>query len=471
MQIASATVDLWRHVEAMAAQKMTVHAALTELIDNSFDAKATQVRIELANGKFISAKDNGEGIPTITRIVEFGGHEAHRTTRSGMYGVGLKEAALALGGSHSKVKVNSLRDGVMTRGTVEWDKLKSSPGCLTWDSAAAPHAAPGTLIEITPLRMRVPEGKDRDRLLAELGYTYSIALRDGRSIDVLASGRSYVVKPYVPPMLEDVVGCTFEVRGKSAKLHAGIVPTGQFNEWPGVTYCHGWRVVKRASRAGCGDFSHTRLFAMVDLSDEWTRAKNKDDLIDADDLYAAVGEILAPLLKRAESQTREFTFTSNIADLEAALNSALGLGSPDLKAKRGDGEQEGTQEPTGKGRKHKRAKNTQPGSRFGGKHGPAKLKVLFNEGWSEGRPIGSLDTATSKWCVTLYRDHPMLARAMNPWNGDALLMAAMSVLVIDRKQGEKQPGLWDSDDALTSLARLTATVRDVSEPPAEKVSA
>ncbi len=461
---ARATVDLYRYVVGLASAGLDNLVCFTELIDNSLDAQAKLVRISIKNGRELRLSDNGTGVPDVEQLVCFGGHLSHRSTRSGVYGVGFKDAVLCLGGETAKVKVSTRCGTKITLCTIDWQRLRESAECMEWDSDEDANAKAGTDIVIQPLRQKFPEGKLRDRFLEHLGYIYSPAIKGGAEIQVTVAGKTVTVDRWELPKLEEVVDEAIDIGGRRARLYAGIVAPGQANEHPGLTYSHGFRVVKRASRAGCGAWNHTRVCGIVVLDERksWARTKNKTDLVDADDLYEEIERRLTPLLRKVATQSHSLEIEGSRAALEALLSSAI-LGAPTEKAKRGDGDVAGTKTPTGKGGRHSKAKDTQAGATFGRRR-VSTLRLFFRPGWSSGKSFGEWEAVKAVGCVTLFDDHPLIRNAIvsTPWNYPALFVAIGAVVSASHNGTSSEQGsLVSSHDVLTKLAEFTAKAASI----------
>ena len=454
---ASATVRLWPMVKERSASALAVHLCLGELIDNAIDAGATSVSIDVVQGKSLRIRDNGCGIPEIKSLVIFNEHVHHKTTRSGMYGIGFKDAALSLGREDSKVNITTFRDGIETRAEIQWRRLERGDECMTGTSIERTRL-PGTDIMIAPLVMRFPDGEQREKLLRKLGYMYSAAIRGGVAIRVTAGGKSAEVSAWDLPPLAEEIATEIDIGGKRAKLRAGIVAKGHRNDYPGITYAHGFRVIKQASAAGCGGHDVSRICGIVELAerDSWTRSKNKDDLIGADDLFDEVERILSPLLSKASEHAHSIEFETGRKTLEGDLTAAL-CGPRELKARRGKGSKTGTVEPTGTGRGHATAARVQRGATFGRRAGVSEVQLHFRDGWNEEEPLGTWEAHTRAARITLYRDHPMVAAAMKPWDARQVFSFAMMVAAVHSQADTgAQLGWATGASVLVKLANLTA---------------
>lgn len=457
---ARASVDLYRYVTSLARAGLDNAVCFTELIDNCLDARATYVRVIVRNGKEISVRDNGLGIPDVTKLVEFGGHVSHRTTRSGMYGVGFKDAVLVLGGESSRVTIQTSCEGKRSHCTIAWQLLKETEECMSIDSEPDISGETGTLIKVQPLEQRFPDGERRERLLSHLGYIYSPAIKRGVVIQFIAGGKTTDLVNWKMPPLEDIVDVRIDIGGKKARLYAGVVKRGERNERPGLTYLHGFRVIKRAGSDGCGTWSPARIcgFVEIDEAKGWHRTKNKTDLVAADNLYEEVERLLTPMLKKAAEHSHTIDIDGLNERVEAMLSEAL-FGHPDEKAKRGHGEQSGRKDPTGKGGKHTKAKETQAGTTFG-RRKVNSIRLDFRpEGWSPGELPGMLETNNKIATIVLYLDNPSIRQAQESRNLQALVFAAMTVISVSRDtENPSQLGFVDGRRALVQFGEYLSRI-------------
>jgi hypothetical protein len=436
-----ASIELYPFALALSRSSLSVAVCCTELIDNSLDSEAGRVLVDISQGKHIHVRDTGKGIERLGALVRFGGHVPNRkrsTAGSGFYGIGFKDAALRLGGIKSVVEIKTSRDGVCRRGRIEWAHLERSNTCMTETSVEAPDATAGTEIRIAPLRMRFPEGKDREVLIRQLAYTYSPAIKRGAHIEVRAAGVTYDLAKHrwCMPELVEHINDGIELGGKRARLYAGIVKDGVVNTKPGITYMHGYRVIKGASSEGCGNHSVQRICGFVEIERGWDRTKNKDELVDAEDLYDEVERRLEPLLKKADTKAHTIEIAGGLAGLEADLLEALG--EPTGKAKRGP--KRGPEVlpgviPKNSGVKHGQADHVQPSGDVKPKKTARGLKVEIVEGAYDGGEYGRYERGAKSHRITLFKEHPWISRSMVPFDHDRLFLCAMTLLVIGPTAG------------------------------------
>jgi len=349
-------------IESIAAQNLDHHTALSEWIDNSLDAGATSVDVAFGPD-YVRVTDNGRGCRNVRIFAQLGGSARHVSTKSGVYGIGSKDSALWYGGTGSTLEVVSVHGDRSRKIGVEWMRMVRND----WEIEApvegpANGSASGTTLVVSPLLRKVPSGSAFADLCKRLGYTYAPALNRGVKITVRQTPKSdpmSLVGWRLPTLVADtVIDKSIDVGGKTARIRVGLVD-GVENERPGLTYWHGFRVIKRNGAAGCGDAPTSRICGVVQIGDEWKRTKNKDDLVLGDELYATIEREIAQLLERVQQEGRVLSHANLIAETEAMLNALV---APDSKEKRDPGNDEGTREPKNTGRRRKRASKSQPGS-------------------------------------------------------------------------------------------------------------
>jgi hypothetical protein len=455
-----ASVDVWGHVVACAARGLKVFPCIAELIDNSFDWGATVIQIHATNKRSFRIRDNGEGIKKIKALVRFGGHVPHPTRiGSGTFGVGFKEAALCLGGERSRINVRTVHDGELTQANIAWELLKTQTRCM--ESSAEPESGTASYTDITiePLRMRFPEGEERGRLLDKLGYIYAPALKRGAIIQITSAGKMVQVEKWKPPALEEHIEASIQIGCKKARLYAGILKEGQRTPYTGLSYMHGYRVVKEATKAGCGSWSTSRIWGFVEMDAKsgWQRTTNKTDLVDADDLYEEVERLMEPMLRKAAEKAHTVQLEECKRELEDFAAEHL---LPELKekAKRGRGNRTGSKNPTGKGGRHEQAENTQPGATMPRKRASRPMVLNFIDGWRDGECVGMWETTRGVTSVDLYQDHPGIATAMEPFDTARIYEYMAAILTLHPPKSGQTLSLFQDPDALVEFARRTASL-------------
>jgi hypothetical protein len=341
-------------LNAIRNQSLSYKAILGELIDNAFDAGASRIRIEVA-GKDLIVEDDGNGCSDLASMVTLGKHIKQSGTRLGRYGVGLKDAALWLGGP---TRIRSVNGGRVRTVFVDWDHL------VDWEipdpiEIEAEPGERGTRLTFHNISHRFPDGDRFREMVSDLSYLFTPALKNDRQIVFRGRDKQVVVaKRFELPPLERVIDRDISIDGKRAHIHVGVVPDGIQNVRPGIAYTHGFRVIMPQTALGCGGHSPSRISGWVSLDGGWRLNKNKDGVNAGDEelgeaVYAQIKDIVADAAKQAMS--------IKSAELAQKITSMLRGLSP-VDARREPGDRVGSVSPKGSGRKHQRANKSRDGA-------------------------------------------------------------------------------------------------------------
>jgi len=447
------------YLRALCAQSLNFKTMLGELIDNSLDAGAMTIEIEFRKDAF-SIRDNGDGCANLGSLFTLGDHRHHRSTRLGRYGIGAKDALLSLGGEDSSVTVVSVHGRDIREVTVRWAEMARN----NWHAPdptkeRAEVGERGTSLLVKPCP-RQPLGAARiSNLRSDLGYMYSPAIKDGAQISIAIGGSKPepLVRWKLPDFESGHISETVIAAGKRANVHCGIVKEGQLNPRWGLTYAHGFRVILPSCANGCGEFNTARVCGFVMLDESWKLSKNKNAILeDEEQLYAAVLAALTPLLKRADelgSRLESAAFESQIA---GAINASLGA---DSKAKRDDGDSAGPRRPTGKGGRHKRAREEQDGSTFLGRRSACGSYRVVHMALGEAAGIGEFKEPT----IALNTDNPLVESARREKNLMTSTVLAASLISAEHCLGTGQlrlplRGVLAEDDETKKFARAMGAI-------------
>jgi hypothetical protein len=432
-------------IASLSAQNLTWREVLGELIDNAFDANANSVDISFESGRLVIT-DDGNGCDDLTSLATLGKHERSATTKLGRYGIGAKDAMLWVGGERSTITVESVHRGIFRSGAISWASMIVNGRWVIDDWNEVRAARPGergTRIVISPVKRTVLHGAQWSDLLADVGYLYSPAIKRGRQITVrrTKTAPTSIVRYELPPFEGGHVDTTIDVGGKTARVIVGIVKPGEPNHRNGITYTHGFRVIKAASPNGCGRYNTLRVAGVVDLDEGWPLTKNKDNLsAHADELYAAVETAAELVLRRADVASRQLDTAALESRVNELLSSAVeSTAGPDAKAKRGTGDRSGVVTPKNTGRRHTRAALEQPGKTFVGTDGASGAKALARAGFKiqfsdHVGPRGEIgvfqasETRSTPHTVTLYCGHALLGVARETKNEMAILVCATALI-------------------------------------------
>jgi hypothetical protein len=434
-------------LQALRNQSLGWTRALGELIDNALDASAMNITIiaeKRGEHSTISVADDGVGCADMGSMFRLGDHRPHAGTKGlGRFGIGLKDAALWLWGITT---VESVRAGRKHTAMVNWERLCNS---RDWeiddpDDKPANSAAPGTRIVFSRAERAMPSGRDLDKLVSELGFIFSPALKRDARI-VLRSGNAAMrsLERCGLPELAEVIEGAIEVDGRAAHVHVGVVREGVPNPRSGIHYTHRHRVIIPGSGLGCGDTSTSRIFGWVMLSEQWRLSKNKDEVTDhKEELGQAVYEFIKPILEKADKQAESMDLQGLEAQLTKWLREAAN-GKLTEREKRENGASDGAVTPRETGRKRGAVKR-QPGNRLPGQLDAGRLRVEFDETLDPDDGIGTVDVHGHRVRLAMRHRYVADLRANN--NRASLFQLALSLLVhhcvLEPENGQRWlPGL------------------------------
>lgn len=415
--------------------------SLAELIDNSFDAKATSVRITYGNRSLI-VEDDGIGCSEVDAFFRQGKHRSRNGL--GRFGVGLKDAALWLHGPSGQ-GVTDLRSIAKDGGvkcSVSWRKFIDSH---VWKMAAQrlPAGPTGTRIAFTGIGRQL-----KDSHVDELGYLFYPAIESGRQIVVKrGTARPKPVAAFQFPPLDNVIEHASEIEGREFRVRAGVVQEGHANPRPGFTIAYKHRVIT-TTNDGCGSYGTARFVGVVQLGEQWKLSRNKEELVeDAPLLAETLHLICKDVLIAAADKSRivslagiENTIANNLSDALMAHKKAQRDSTREKK---------GTVEPRDTGREHRRAAKIQPGDkRMMSKIG-SRISVQFVPGLDK---IGMANFNEDGTLISLNLNHPYVEWAKDSEDTNALTALAATILAIEASSivDEKQrhgllPEIDDAD--------------------------
>tara|TARA_R110000796_G_scaffold240750_1_gene361938 strand:- start:83 stop:1471 length:1389 start_codon:yes stop_codon:yes gene_type:complete len=295
---------------------------LSEFIDNSLDAGATNIDIEWKPKKLIYICDNGAGCDNPDKLMG----ESSKTddgSTTGRYGVGMKQAAIGLaggqdGGLDSQFVIKTggaFSPWVMS---INWSRQDNFQ--FPWENVTSDLL--GTNIRITGSSIRGLG--NLGKLLQGLSRRYWDALHSGVAITI--NGRD-VPAPFMPafdpskPSIEKQDLVWDDGSGRSAEVEAGVL-YDQRDPMMGVNVFVGSRSIIEGSSLGCGEYTCKGMFAIVRLKGRWRLHVNKINLSEEhkNDLRFALEPLLEPILKTIVNQSRKVEDAEWRDRMLAALN-------------------------------------------------------------------------------------------------------------------------------------------------------
>lgn len=402
MRIAPSTDIL----KAIGAQDLKWPILLGEFIDNALDANADKVTIDFSTANTFTVVDNGEGCDDLSVMLTPGRRSQHKTTFSGRYGIGAKDAMLT---AAECVSIQSVCKGVLSQIEVNWKDVQESQA---WE-VAEPDRSPsgslptGVVIQLSKLRKKCTG--DYPGLADNLGRIYAPAIRDHsfRLEMLLPRGRKLLVSAAPEPFLDHSRTVSEEFSGgRKVEVKMGIITRDEEKKYQGVCLALSKRVISEKTRVGIGNDPTPGLYGFVKLigpPSAWSPTKNKDGLNskDVELIHRLIATRFEDIILRAKSEAISIA----IGQQNRALCELGDILPKMLKAKRkSPTKNTGTVLPTGTGSPHKRAANVQPGNRFSASALQATRNLqLQAEKRSPDDPIFALE---ENGVVVLNTSHP-----------------------------------------------------------------
>ena len=411
-------------IHAMRNSGLKWPTAIGELVDNSFDAGATRVTLCFDGKSNFSCEDDGNGTDSIASMFTLGDHHATKSTRLGMYGVGLKDTSLWLMGVTS---VHTVCGGKLRTAIVDWHGIEKSG---RWEIDAPTESETklpsGTRICFSRITKSTPS--DINGLAKDLGYKFFPALRDGRQIVIQRKRAPAVtVRAYQLPPLQKTIDELVEIDGRKFHLHAGIVSADAVNSKPGFSIVYGHRVIGNSPVVD-GKYSVGRIAGIITLKSGWSMTKNKEGLSDDDcdflsSVVTAKCQEILDLSQQLENVIVGAEFTSELNEAFQCMISNYKNTRREVRGK--DGECSGTVTPAGTGRKRSNAAKScdKPGSVVARINRGMSINIV-DTGSVES--IGMVDRISRT--ISLNGSHPFIARLRDEKNKDALLLAACMLI-------------------------------------------
>ena len=148
---------------------------VAELVDNSFDARATTVHITMSKDQIL-IEDDGIGCENVADMITFGAHESGGRATSGMWGVGGTSAMIWIG---KETRIETICNGTKQSLRIDWNAIKALQQWRFPRPATVPcDAKSGTKVSMLRLRSSRPDWKDISARLGQ-AFRYAIAADPG----------------------------------------------------------------------------------------------------------------------------------------------------------------------------------------------------------------------------------------------------------------------------------------------------
>lgn len=316
-------------------ENMTWESALGDLIDNSFDANASRVVIEIdqrsPKHRCVIVRDNGDGCAEVGSMLRQG-YSTKRGKRNmlGRYGVGLKHASYWFCGDSGRTVIVSRCGSESRKVRVCWgDVVRSGawqipPVEMLADADASPSLLDGrgTTVTFDSSRRRWLSGPDSEKLLKQFGFVFAPALRSGRQIEFVVGSKRQVVKFADDPKWSESVEAEIVIGNRRARLRAGIKSPTDASGMSGMSFTYGHRVIVANESDGLGDYSRHGFAGIVDLDEHWVLGQNKQSVTDDawEQLCAEIHGRIRPMLEKL----RNSSLAMRMDGLRASVAAILG---------------------------------------------------------------------------------------------------------------------------------------------------
>lgn len=410
-------------------ENMTWEHALGDLIDNSLDANASRVVIEIdTKAKRVEVRDNGDGCDEPHRMLQQG-YSTKRGKRNllGRYGVGLKHASYWFCGESGLTAIVSCAEGRSRKVRVCWgDVVRAGvwriPPVeeLTQEEArAAILDGRGTSVMFTKSRRRWLSGPDAAKLFERFGFMFSPALRSGRQIEIVVDGKRRTLAAAKDPTWSESLQFEVQVGHRKAVVRAGIKAANDTSGMSGMSYTYGHRVIISNESDGLGEYSRHGFAGIVDLDEHWVLGQNKMSVTDDawEKLCSEVFGRIRPMLEKLKNSSMALRCDAIRANVSDILNGIVGTKPSGWHRKKGG--------PP----RVRRDESGRPGGRGG------SIQVDFYGDDPEDRRAGYVESSGKR--VHINAAKPLIASALE--RDDHTFIALMA------------HGLWANSDARKQL--------------------
>jgi hypothetical protein len=385
------------------------YAIFGELIDNAWDWGATRITISL-DEDVLTIKDNGVGCTNMKQLIKLG--DFHGANRTGRFGVGMKQAVMALG---PILHVESIAGDKRVKLILDWVDASNRAG---WDFVRPIITSVKNRDSFMQLKV-FPVFNGRLRRLRETTLRERISLMYYPALtarkEILFLGERLSPFPFPDLAARQVSSGYFKDR--KYRLTMGLFKQPEKKWTHGFNLAFRDRIIAYGINDVYGDYDPHGFFAYVevieDTESKWEFNTNKNGIIDQTEFLESLFPLIEPLLKRAAEQHQDIHDKELISRIEADLNAALD-GRP-RKEKRKPGKSKGAHSHTGNGASRV-PELTQPAEEQSqtsvdcepGTNGHCTgYRISFNY---EGPEIASIDLGKKVTFIRFYPGHPAVSQ-------------------------------------------------------------
>jgi len=414
-----------RYLFSVRADRGDMVRVCSEAVDNSLDALAHNVHIEISSAE-IRFTDDGIGVllRNIPALFTLGDHVQLTSTKLGRFGVGITAQAI---NAADLMEVRSVSADGCFLSRVNWREVLRH-GWDIEDPVRLPLAVgtpTHTVIKLSALRKL--KQFTINKVVDDLAQNFYPAIAEGRYLKV----NDIAVPLLSDPLMIDIVEQSFEFsNGRTASVRAGLL--AQPSKMNRVHVGFGHRVIMPASTLGCSSYTGlTNMFARVQLGgDAWALSSFKDDLTNEDqreELEEALEAAMSSILKKCGNVSIE----ARVVAIGELVNEML---SDELAAARPHRNKRKESTTSGK-RENKKSGAVEPEKSDEAESGPAKSRraqkdrlIITFEGKAPEHGIGWFEPGRPNR-VNLSPDAPRLARLLR-CKDDEVVASAMLVIAV-----------------------------------------
>lgn len=350
-------------INSLRKQEMPAWLAICELVDNSLDASATTCDVVIdTKGKRVTVSDDGVGAPHPAAIVTIGDHQAEDRSTSGRYGIGAKDAALALG---TAVEVQSSRNGIIKCVFADFEEMVATGKWIAREKEVdGAGARTGTRVIVSRVDKRIDPAPLAERIAA----TFAPAMRMGRRVSINGSD----VTPAAVVAVTNRREGRGELCGKSYSWWAGVKDHSDRTKG-GWRFEFKYRVLPDTGNTrsyGCGAMDITNFYGVITLEEpddaepceKWEVSKHKTSAEELQQVCEQIYEHIKDLLEQCETE-HSLTLDNAIGEEAGKELTEAMAGVEAMREKRlhAADKEEGAVMPRNTGVRRRRAANVQPG--------------------------------------------------------------------------------------------------------------
>lgn len=309
-----------------AAREVSFETCLFEFIDNSYDAGARVIRIDVRTGRdsYLTITDDGIGCADLNRMRVPGERGDHEATVMGRFGIGGTVASIALSGIDGVQEIVSQHRGTQYESRVSWRDVAAKD----WEypdieQSPSPAGKVGTEIRIIPMVRSARSWKELGGRIAAHFWPALISKPPASIFLRVPGAKEYaqIEAPAFPRTLPGSVDQIVKVGNREARVRCGIVDEGVPNTMMGFSYfVTGRRVIESGTGNGAGDYSIANIHATVELLGKWPLSDHKNRIGNGRALYDAVFAACEPLLKQAQEVGETIELRRFVREVEAIVN-------------------------------------------------------------------------------------------------------------------------------------------------------